>query len=157
LYKKVHHNIYRNRHVFLYFQDLQRDIKDHEPSHDDVNSTTTKHLDVCKKEPEEEPVTEQEQVGKQLEKFNDRWEKLKADVDDSTKQVENVEKEVNKMIDKEKTLDDLFKDVEKELDEQKPVNVNPQKCESNLNQVKVRLSLSLSLSLSALKFISFDC
>ena len=110
-----------------------------------MNSATTKHLDACKEEPEDEPVTEQEQVAKQLEKFNTRWENLKADVDDATKQVENVEKEVNKMNEEEKTLDDLFKAVEKELEEQKPVNVNPQKCESNLKQVKVSDFTSISI------------
>ena len=50
-----------------------------------------------------------------------------------------VESELEKVNEKKALLDELLDDeVEKELDEQKPVNVNPTKCESNLDKIKVR-------------------
>ena len=121
----------------LSFQDLARDIKQHTPNHDDVNSTTNKHLDACKKEPVDEPVAQQGQVQQQLENHNNRWDALNAQTDENTKQLENVEKEVEKMVESERDLNVLFKEVENSLDNQKPIHVNPAKCQSNLDFIKV--------------------
>lgn len=108
----------------------------HKPNHKQVNETTTKHLDMCKKEPVEEPVSEQEQVSLQLENFNVRWDALSADVKEYSTQVENTEPEVEKINEKERVLEDLFREVEKVLDDQKPVQTNPTKCAANLDEIK---------------------
>ena len=129
--------------ISLFPQDLDRDIKNHQPNHTNVNESTTIHLDVCSKEPVDEPISEQKQVASELENFNTRWDKLKTSINDSTQQLEAFEEEVNKLNDKKRTLEDLFNEVDKELDEQKPVNVNPNKCQSNLDNIKVSMIVAV--------------
>lgn len=71
-------------------------------------------------------------------KFNTRWEKLTGSVNDATDQLKEVEKELDTVRDKKESLDNLLEnEVEKELEEQKPINVNPTKCNSNLEKIKV--------------------
>lgn len=94
-------------------------------------------MSVCQKEPEDEPVSEIEQVQAEVEHLNTRWNNLTANVKDLTKQLENVEKEVVKTTEKEKVLEDLFKEVEKVLDAQKPVSTNPATCKKECDRIKV--------------------
>lgn len=115
-------------------------------------------MDVCKKEPIEEPVSEQEKVQLELENFNNRWDSLSTDVKEFTTQLENTEEELAKVNEKEKVLDDLLSEVEKILDDQKPIQTNPTKCTSNLEQVKVytkllNLSRVIKTSFSILLFL----
>lgn len=71
---------------------------------------------------------------------------LLGEVKDSTDQLNEVESELEKVNEKKALLDQLLDDeVEKELDEQKPVNVNPAKCESNLHKIKVCFSIIVRL------------
>lgn len=102
-----------------------------------MNEATLKHLDVCKKEPVDEPISEQEQVESELENFNTRWDNLSGDVKEYTTQLENTEVELEKINEKKKVLEDLFREVEKVMDDQKPVQTNPTKCTSNLEEIKV--------------------
>ena len=116
---------------------MLREIDLHSPNHKQVNSTAKKHLKICAKEPEDEPVTEQEQVQRELEHFNTRWSRLTGSVKELMQQLNNVEKEVIKMTDKERVLEDLFQEVEKTLEQQKPVSSNPVKCKEEHDRIKV--------------------
>ena len=103
-----------------------------------MNDTSSKHLKNCADEPVEQPITEQKQVALECDNFNTRWDKLTGAVNDSTDQVKEVKSELDKVNEKKALLDQLLdEEVEKELDEQKPVNVNPAKCDSNLDKIKV--------------------
>ena len=121
----------------LLFQDIEQDIIHRKPNYENFNESITIHLDICSKEPVDEPISEQKLVASELESFNRRWDQLNGDVKDYIDQAENVEKEVKNMSEKKQALDDLFDKVLRFLDEQKPVSTNPNKCHLNLDEVKV--------------------
>ena len=121
----------------LLLQDLAKEIDSHIPNHNKVIEAADKHLNICSKEPEDQPVTEKEQVQHEVDHVDTRWENLTTAVKENTEQIKQVEDEATIMRDEECVLEELFREVEKTLDEQKPVNVNPEKCVKELEKIKV--------------------